>query len=263
MISMTGTRLFSLEEKAIVVTGGAGHLGRVLCAGLRDFGANVLCASSKIVEFPDLAPNSYSGGSITSVVCDVFDRSAFTGAIVRFADTYCGIDGLVNNAARSPRGLDFNITDEQISDALGGIFSHYLTCILAAKPLFRDGRGSIVNNASIWGIVAPDPRTYLDLKNEPSLLIPPAKAAIIQLTKYLSVSLATEGIRVNALAPGWFPQKRGPDNAAYMEQVINRIPMGRIGTPDELVGAVIFLLSDASSYVTGQQIIVDGGYTAW
>jgi gluconate 5-dehydrogenase len=127
----------------------------------------------------------------------------------------------------------------------------------------RAGGSTIVNNASIWGVVSPDPRTYLGLGIEPSLVLPSAKAAVIQMTRYFAVALAERHIRVNALVPGWFPQRRGFDNPAYMAEIGRRVPMGRIGQPDELVGAAVFLLSDASSYVTGQEIRVDGGYTLW
>ena len=97
--------------------------------------------------------------------------------------------------------------------------------------LERARRGVIVNNASIWGVVSPDPKMYLDLENEPPLFLPVAKAGIIQLTKYLAVLYAPKGIRVNTITPGLFPQRRGPDRPDYMQELNSRIPMGRIGAP--------------------------------
>lgn len=255
--------LFSLRGRAIVVTGGAGHLGRAICAGLRNFGATVLCLSSRIGNFDPPDPHALPGGSIESVVCDVMDEAAVAAALEAFANRCNGIDGLVNNAARAPRGIDFTMSASAVEEGMRGIFLHYFTCARAVLPLFRGGKGAIVNTASIWGVVSPDPRTYLDLGNDPSLIVPPAKAAVLQLTRYMAVVLGSKGVRVNALVPGWFPQRRGPDNPAYMEQVTSRIPMGRIGQPHEVVGGVIFLLSDASSYMTGQELRIDGGYTAW
>jgi gluconate 5-dehydrogenase len=127
----------------------------------------------------------------------------------------------------------------------------------------KQGRGVIINNASLWGIVSPDPRTYLDLKNEPPIFLPAAKAGVVQLSKYLAVLYASKGIRVNAISPGFFPQRRGPDRPDYMREITARIPMARIGLPHEIAGIVAFLFSDAASYMTGQNIIVDGGYTLW
>jgi NAD(P)-dependent dehydrogenase (short-subunit alcohol dehydrogenase family) len=253
--------IFSLDGRAIIVTGGAGHLGRSICLALRGFGAHVLCLSSRLGEFPE--PDTAGQGTISSEICDIGDESAFEEAVRRFADRHGGIHGLVNNAARSPRGIDFAIPSGDIGATFEGVFSHYFTCSRQVLPYLAPAAAAIVNNASIWGIVSPDPRTYLDLKNEPSIILPAAKAAILQLTKYLAVLLAGRNVRVNSLVPGFFPQKRGPERQDYMDQVRQRIPMGRIGTPDELAGAVIFLLSDASAYMTGQQIIIDGGYSAW
>ena len=254
--------MFSLTGRSIIVTGGAGHLGKGFCASLRDFGAHVLCLSSRIGEFPPL-DGEREVGSITSEICDVADEVAFADAVKRFASQQGGIDGLVNNASRAPRGIDFAMPSPLVEEAFRGAFLHYFTCSRIAIEHFRQGHGAIVNNASIWGRVSPDPRTYLDLGNEPSMPLVAAKAAVIQLTKYMAVLLAPRGIRVNALVPGFFPQRRGPDNPAYVAQMTSRIPMARIGAPVELAGALVYLLSDASSYMTGQELIVDGGYTLW
>lgn len=257
------TSLFSLRGRALIVTGGAGHLGRVMCAALRDSGAHVLSLSSKVGEFPVPVVTEQDIGSISSEICDVADEQAFAAAVKRFAALHGGIDGLVNNASRGPQGVNFAMPAIEIQEVFRGAFLHYFTCTRMALEHFRAGSGAIVNNASIWGRVSPDPRTYLDLRNEPSLPLVSAKAAVLQMTKYMAVLLAPKGVRVNALVPGFFPQRRGPDNPAYMAEVTSRIPMGRIGAPGELAGALIYLLSDASSYMTGQEMIVDGGYTLW
>ena len=260
---MSGAGIFSLEGRALVVTGGAGHIGQSICASLRDFGAHVLCLSSKSAEFPGAVGNITGQGSITSEMCDVSDEKSFADAIARFAQRHGCIHGLVNNAARSLRGIDFEMSRDDVDSIFRDVFTHYFTCSRLVVPHLSPSGASIVNNSSLWGIVSPDPRTYLDLKNEPSIILPAAKAAILQLTKYLAVLLAGKNVRVNSLVPGFFPQKRGPERLDYMEQVTRRIPMGRIGRPEELAGAVVFLMSDASSYMTGQQIVIDGGYSAW
>ncbi|MCA3262828.1 MAG: SDR family oxidoreductase [Telmatospirillum sp.] len=259
-MDMSGRNIFSLEGRAIVVTGGAGHLGQAICVALRDFGATVLCLSSKFPQFDEAAN---SAGSIEAAVCDVSDEQAFRESVESFSKRHGPIHGLVNNAARSGRGIDFDMPSAEIACTFEGVFAHYFTCVRNVLPLLAPDGASIVNNASIWGMVSPDPRTYLDLKNEPSIVLPAAKAAILQLTKYLSVLLAGKNVRVNSLVPGFFPKKRGPDREDYMAQIAQRIPLGRIGRPEEVAGAVVFMLSGASSYMTGQQIVVDGGYSVW
>ena len=104
---------------------------------------------------------------------------------------------------------------------------------------------------------------HLDLGNAAAAHHAAAKGGILQLTKYLAALWASNGIRVNAISPGYFPQKRGVERLDYMEEVTKRIPMGRIGTPSEVAGAVVFLASDAASYITGQNIVIDGGYSIW
>lgn len=258
----SGLSRFSLEGKAIVVTGGAGHLGSHICAALRDCGADVLCLSSRIGQFPEAAVDE-PVGSITSLVCDIADENEFNAAIKPFADRYGGLSGLVNCAARAPRGIDLDMPKAIFEETIRGVFVHYFTCARIALHQFREAGGAIVNIASIWGKVAPDRRVYLDLNNEPTLALPSSEAAVLQLTKYLATLLAEKNVRVNAIVPGWFPKKRGPERPDYLAQIVNRVPMKRIGQPDELVGAVVFLLSDASSYITGQDLVIDGGYTLW
>jgi NAD(P)-dependent dehydrogenase (short-subunit alcohol dehydrogenase family) len=104
---------------------------------------------------------------------------------------------------------------------------------------------------------------HLDLGNAAAAHHVAAKGGVLQLTKYLASLWASEGIRVNAISPGYFPQKRGVERPDYMDEVKRRIPMARIGSPNEVAGAVVFLASSASSYITGQNIIIDGGYSIW
>lgn len=249
---------FNIAGRAFVVTGGAGYLGQHFCAGLANQRAHVLCLSSKIVEFDDLL--TIGAVPIESAVCDVADEVDFERHLTAFLRRNGKIDGLVNNAMRAPRGIDLEMPRAEFDKGLGTILSHYFTCSRIALRLMGEG-GSIVNVASMWGLVSPCPQVYpADMKNEPSLALPPAAAGILGLTRYLAVLMA-KSVRVNALLPGWFPKKRGPDRDDYMANIVSRVPMGRIGKPEELVGAMIFLLSGASSYMTGQQIVVDGGFT--
>lgn len=261
---MTQDTLFSVSGKVVIVTGGAGHLGRAMCEGLAARGARVYCLgrhSETFAVFDDFR-KAHPAAPIVCKQVDVTDEPATAAVVAGIVEAEGRLDALINNAASAPRGLNEDMSAAAWAAGLLGTFSHYYSCAKCCLPAMRRARsGVIINIASLWGIVSPDPRTYLDLGNEPPVFLPPAKAAILQLTRYLAVLNATTGIRVNAIAPGWMPKKRGPDRPDYMAQITQRIPMGRIGTPSEILGAVVYLLSDASSYVTGQCIVIDGGYT--
>lgn len=239
--------LFDLTGRNIVVTGGAGHLGTALCMGLAERGANVTSVSSK--EIPS--------DRVLSLVCDVSDDDSLRAAIRDCRP----IHGFVNCAARAKRGIGFEHSKAECEAIVSGILTVQQTGCHIALPYIAEG-GSIVNMASMWGLRAPNPKMYLDLKNEPSLSAIAAAAGILAFTRYFAVLAAQRNIRVNALVPGLFPKKRGPDREDYMHEITSRVPMGRIGQPKELVGPLVYLLSEASSYMTGQQLVVDGGYTA-
>ncbi len=251
--------MFSVKGRAYIVTGGAGHLGRRICHGLATAGAHIACLSSRIIDVSDLP--AFTGGSIESFECDVSNEGMVEELAHSFMRKQGRLDGLVNNAVRAPRGINLDMPRHQFEAGLNGVLTHYFTCARVVRHYMEEG-GSIVNMASMWGIVSPSPSMYLDLKNEPSLAMPAAAGGILQLTKYLAVLMASSRIRVNALVPGWFPKKRGPDRPDYMTEITKRVPMGRIGNPEEVVGSVVYLLSDASSYMTGQRLVLDGGYTA-
>ena len=126
------------------------------------------------------------------------------------------------------------------------------------------GHGSIVHFSSMYGVVSPDPRMYPATQAVNPIDYGVAKAGILQLVRYQAVQLAPTGVRVNAIVPGPFPipSTQGQDSE-FMQRLRAKVPMGRVGNPKEIVGAVVFLVSDAASYVTGTQIVVDGGWTAW
>lgn len=238
---------FNIAGWPIVVTGGAGHLGTAICAGLAAAGARVLSASSRLCD----------ARGVTSALCDIADEKAFDNVLGEFLDGH-KLAGLVNCAVRAPRGVNLDMSRAAFAGGIDSILTHYFICTRVARRHMTTG--SVVNLASMWGIVAPNPAVYLDLKNEPSLVMPPAAAGILQLTKYLAVAMAPD-IRVNALVPGWFPKKRGPERPDYIAEIVIRVPLRRIGKAEEIVGSAIYLLSDASSYMTGQQLVLDGGYT--
>ncbi len=259
-------QLTSLKDRVLVVTGGTGHLGREACKALASFGGIVYCLSRDPEKFAVLEEHLRDNPDhvIRYLQADVTVEEDVEKSIEQILSVTGRIDGLFNNAASAIRGFHTDITMDEWSLGFSRLVSHYFLFARAALRVMESaGRGVIVNNASIWGVVSPDPRMYLDLKNEPPFFLPAAKASVIQLTKYLAVLYAPKGIRVNTITPGLFPQRRGPDRPDYLRELERRIPMGRVGKPSEVAAALCFLFSDASSYMTGQNLIVDGGYTLW
>lgn len=251
--------LFKLDGQVVMVTGGTGHLGREISKGLADFGAHVVALGRNTERFAGLAAKN-----IECVKCDVQDEPAFTTAVADVRQRHGRIDGLVNNANAAKRETWDELDAGAWRAGLDASLNHYFTCTkVVANHMLQAGRGAIVNNASIFGFVAPNAAMYPEGIRGPAAHHAAAKAGILQLTRYLAAQWAGQGIRVNAVSPGWFPQKRGPERPDFMRNVTARIPMARIGQPAELVGAVVFLMSDAASYVTGQNLVVDGGYSLW
>jgi NAD(P)-dependent dehydrogenase (short-subunit alcohol dehydrogenase family) len=251
--------LFRLDGQVVVVTGGAGHLGREISKGLADFGAHVIAVGRDSKKFSE-----FQAANIECVPCDVQDEAAFAAVVADTHKRHGRIDGLVNNANAAKRETWDELDAGAWRAGLDASLNHYFTCTKAvANYMFQAGQGRIVNIASIFGFVAPNAAMYPEGIRGPSAHHSAAKAGILQLTRHLAAQWAGRGIRVNAVSPGWFPQKRGPDRPDFMREVTARIPMGRIGQPVEVAGAVVFLMSNAASYVTGQNLVIDGGYSLW
>lgn len=252
--------MFDLANRIICVTGGAGHLGTAICHALTDAGAVVLCLSSRRIH-DDRKP-AHPEGKLISQICDVANERELDFMLGKFVATRHGrLDGLINCAGRDgERGINLDMRKDAVADALGNTLGVAVVAMSAAMRLMK-GPGSVVNLASMWGSISPDPSVYLDLKNEPSLIAPCAGGGIQALTRYLARMAGPKGVRVNALVPGWCPKKRGPERPDYIAEIVRRVPLGRVGTPDDIAGVALFLMSDASRYVTGQCLTVDGGYS--
>lgn len=261
------TNLFSLQDDVIIVTGGYGHIGGQVVIDLLKHGALVQCVGrtkEKLHLFEDSISSEYRK-NLTTWDVNLVNEKDVEELINNIYEKFGRIDGLFNNAADiSHRGIDFNLSKEEWLGGFDSILSSAYLCVKYCIPIMREvGKGSIINNASLFGKLSPIPNMYLDLKNEPPLYLPSAKGAVIQFTKYLSSILAENNIRVNSISPGFFPKKRGVERPDYIHEITSRIPMKRIGKPVEISGAIIYLLSNASTYVTGQDIVIDGGYSIW
>jgi gluconate 5-dehydrogenase len=246
--------LFSLTNKTALITGGAGHLGLAMAKGLADFGANVtITGRSKL--------NKSFGKNINYVLCDVTNRKEFQKAVSEL-DT---IDILINNAFNEDRKKPEEITEMDWVHAMNNMLNHVFYCSQAVIPrMLSQGSGSIINISSIYGFLGIDQRVFSEVPS-PSVFYSAAKGGVLQLTKRLATEYGSKGIRVNTISPGAFPKKKvgQPGRPGYINNLSSKSPMQRVGQPEEIAGAAVYLASNASSFVTGHNLVVDGGWSAW
>lgn len=251
-----------LDGQVAVVTGAAGRLGRVWVAALVEAGATAIGI--------DVDVDRASDPGFRLEVADVTDQDSLTAAATRIESDVGPIQVLVNNA-----GIDqppdaatktYAIEDISLEDFRGTVDVNLLgtfnaTQIFGARMRDR-GRGSIVNIGSVYASRAPDPRLYDHLDVDPPFLKPPAyaasKAGVISVTSYFARLWGPSGVRVNALSPGGVAAGQDPE---FVRKYCDRVPLGRMAEPEDLTGPLIFLASDASRYLTGQDIRVDGGFS--
>ena len=268
------SELFSLANKVVVVTGGAGLLGQVFCQALADVGAHVAIVDLDLAS-AETAAKSINKSDTQKVVAfgsDITSPESVTQMVANVIKQFGRIDVLVNNAASKGSNLDtffepfesysLQTWREVMSVNIDGLF---LVAQAVGNQMKKQGGGSIIQTSSIYGVVAPDQRIYEGSEYNGRAINTPAvysasKAAVNGLTSYLSTYWATSKIRVNSLTPGGIASGQ---NDEFNKRYSSRVPLGRMGEASELVGALIYLASDASSYVTGQNIIVDGGLSAW
>ncbi len=260
---MNTLELFSLEGKTAVVTGGCGHLGQAMVAALADAGAAVWVAGTSHEKFLRVfGPDT----SLRFVKIDIMDSTSIREAFTEVAREAGQIDVLINNAAQYA-GIgkkSEDLSDDDWMRCIEGIAGSTYKCIREVLPFMKAG-GSIVNIASMYGIVSP----YLAVYEPPceASLIPvnysAGKASVIQMTRYFGTYLIDRKIRVNSISPGPFPSPKVQENKVFVDRLREKNPSHRLGDPEDLKGAVLFLASDASKYVVGQNIQVDGGWTIW
>jgi NAD(P)-dependent dehydrogenase (short-subunit alcohol dehydrogenase family) len=254
---------FDLSNKIILVTGGYGHLGKAIVESLAYHNAKVYVLARNESKFKNTFENSVYEKNISFVECDIEKQGSFEVAFETVYKIENRIDVLINNAYYMRGQSPETMSDEDFNYGVDGTLNCVFRAIKAIIPYFKKNKGGkIVNLSSMYGIVAPQFEVY---DETPQFLNPPhygaAKAGIIQLTKYYSSYLGTENITVNCVAPGPFPSPEVQKSKIFMEQLQSKTSLKRIGKPEDLGGAFVFLSSDSSNYVTGQQIVVDGGWT--
>lgn len=263
---MAISKLFDLSGRVAIVTGGTGLLGMVFVHALSGHGAHVVLADLDQQHCDQCASEIVRahGGRAIGVQTDVARPEDVKRLVERVRSEFGQIDILVNNAAGYPPGFYApfeEYTLEAWSQAMAvNLTGTFLMAQAVGRVMLSRGQGSIINISSIYGIVGPDPRIYEGSNINTPVAYPVSKAGVLGLTRYLATYWADKGIRVNAIAPGGvFRGQQDPFLALYSA----RVPMGRMARKEELAGAVIYLASDASSYVTGHNLVVDGGWTAW
>lgn len=263
---MNINKLFDLTGKIVVVTGGAGYLGRAISEGLAEAGAIVYIVSSneeKCKRFVE----ELSRKNITqcrSSYLNIQDELSIQDCFSKIIEESGKIDVLINNASFSAPGNVESMTESNWLKGLNGTINGVFRCTKAVLPIMLNQQtGNIINISSMYGLVSPNPEIYgaSGLNNPPNYGA--GKAAINQFTRYMACHYGKYGIRANSVSPGPFPNEEIQKNMSFIEQLKNKNPLGRIGKAEDLKGVMIFLASSASDYITGENICVDGGWTAW
>ena len=250
--------LFDIAGRVALVTGATSGIGEEFARVLSSRGAHVVVAGRREARLDALVAD-LGAERTRAITCDVTDESAVVRAVQHAVDEFGRLDIMVNNAGiadggraeREELGAFQAVMDLNVAAVFVG-------CREAAKVMLPQGRGSIINIASIAGFVSLSERHRLAAYTA-------SKHAVVGLTRELGAQWARKGVRVNAIAPGWFPtemtgQLSDADQVRWIEE---RTPIRRPGRVDELDGALVYLASDASSYVVGETLVVDGGWTVW
>ena len=258
--------LFDLSGRVALVAGGGGYLGRPICEALAAHGAAVVVGDVKADAAQAAADVvQHQGGAAMARSLDVSDEAAIRGVLDDAERELGPVDVLVNcTTYATGRGLeDLSLDDWQacMRVTLGGAF---LLSREAGVRMSERGGGSIVHFSSMYGVVSPDPSMYGDTSAPNPPDYGAAKAGVLQLARYQAVMWGPRNVRVNAITPGAFPNPAGVHgDAGFQERQRQRIPLARVGRSGEIAGAVVYLASPAASYVTGANLVVDGGWTAW
>jgi len=257
-------QLFDLTGRVALVTGGCGHLGAALCRALAETGASVVVTSRTAAKAESFAKTLPARGvqRHLGIALNHLESDSITEVFASIVQEFGQIDVLINNA-HEPLGNDWtNISPEAFTQQLSNATGYFMLAkLLRDHAVSRGQPASIVLLGSMYGLVGSYPEVYADVCAASPVAYQALKGSVIQMTRHLAVYWAKDLVRVNCLSPGPFPSEKAP--AELVQRLQAKSPMHRMGQPDELKGAVVFLASDASSYMTGQNLVIDGGWTSW
>jgi gluconate 5-dehydrogenase len=277
VVDLNRASLFSLEGRTVVLTGASGFLGRTMAVTLLENGARivVLARSDRIRTTAAQWSARYGADRVAAHQVDMYDLDALRATFDRIAGAERSIDVLVNNAHELGAATGFNIPDGALDrssldqwqrNLAGGIFWPLLAVQTLGTVMRDKGRGSIVNVSTMYAEVAPNPALYEGTTSMNPPGYSAAKAAMLAFTRYIASFWGPFGVRANAILPGPFSntEDTGPNSVqdrGFLKRLEDRTCLRRVGRPEELAGALLFLASDASSFVTGHALVVDGGWT--
>ena len=249
----------SFKDSVVLVTGATGQLGTGICRAFVDAGATV-------IGWDKTLNSSVHIDGVEYAEVDITDKQAISAAMADIFERHGACDVLVNNAGVSCFEPFEERPESSIDWVMDVNLKGTLFCIQSYVDQFdtrKKNIGSIINVASMYGVVSPDFRLYGDGDRRNSEIYGATKAGVIQMTRYFAVHLAGRGVRVNAISPGGIFNPESPQDSDFVKRYAERCPMGRMAETEEITGSVLFLASPAATYITGHNLVIDGGMTCW
>ncbi|MCH5373332.1 MAG: SDR family oxidoreductase [Planctomycetes bacterium] len=263
MSDPTVQQLFDLTGRVALITGASGYLGRAMAGALAEAGARVVVGSRDAQKARETAASlPCPDQEHLGVALDYLDADSLGTGFADAIDEAGQIDILVNNG-NHPVGKDWtNVSADEFNQQLQTATGYFeLSRLLRDHVVQRQATGAIVMIGSMYGVVGSYPYVYEGVSPISPVSYHALKGGIVHMTRHLAVAWADHGVRVNCLSPGPFPKPEAP--AELVERLKTKSPLGRMGLPHELKGALLLMVSDAGSYLTGQNLLIDGGWTAW